>query len=251
VPYFSGQGKLYVADRDAEGYAKGFKYLGNVPSLAVNLTTDQVEHQESTSGQRLVDAVMIAKKSAEVQFDIEEFTANNIARALFGVSATITGTSVTGESLNAVGLVAGDFFQTKNPKISAVAVKASAGSPATLTLGTDYAIDSADHGTIKLLNAGSYVQPFKVDYTFATYSNVPMFTEALVDRWLKFDGLNTVDSNRAVRVELYKFNLYPMESWNLLSNDFAKWTIKGRALYDAAHAADSVLGGFGRVLFIS
>ena len=63
---------------------------------------------------------------------------------------------------------------------------------------TDYEITSAKHGMVKFLNLASYTQPFKAAYTYATRTNIKMLTQGFSDRWVKFNGLNTVNSNRAV-----------------------------------------------------
>lgn len=248
MPYFSGQGKVYVAPVTA-GAPGAFRFVGNVPELNVQLETDVLEHKESTSGQRLTDVRLIRGKSAKFNFALEEFNKDNLALALYGAATTIASGSVTGEVLPSA-IAVGDYVRTKFPKISTVVVKDSAGTPATLVLDTDYEITSADHGTIKFLNVTGFTQPFKVDYAYAEVSNINMFTQGFQERWVKFDGLNTVDANKPVLVELYKVSFDPTERLDLIADDIQKFPLAGNALYDDSKESDTTLGQFGRVVII-
>lgn len=241
---FSGQGKVYAAERDANGLPKAFKFFGNVPELKLQLSSDTVEHKESTSGSRVTDQRMVKENKTALSMTIEEFTADNLATALWGTSVAITGATVTNEDLP-TGLLVGDYFRTKYPKISAVTT-----TPASVA-GTDYQITSADHGMLKVLSAailGSGTP--KINYTYAAVTDVTMFTKPSVERWLRFEGLNTADSNKPVLIDLYRVIFDPMKDFGLINDEFAKWELGGSALYDLTKAGDAQLGGFGRVWII-
>lgn len=250
MPYFSGQGKVYVAERDSNGNAKAFRFIGNVPALNVSLSLDKLEHKEATSGQRLKDLEIIREKNAEFNCTLEEFTIKNLAMAFYGIDAAITGSTVTAEVMPSA-LVAGDIVRTRYGDISSVVVKDSAGSPATLVAGTDYRINSAKHGSIEILNVGSYVQPFKVDYAYAAQSNLPLFTGAAKERWVRFEGLNTADSDRPLLVELYKVKIDPATDFALINDELAQFELGGAVLDDPTKSADAVLGRFGRIVLLS
>jgi hypothetical protein len=245
MPYWSGQGKVYIATTTA-GVPGVFRYVGNCPILNVALETDVLEHKESTSGQRLTDLRIIRGKSAKFTFTIEEFEKKNLALALYGADSTIAGSTVTAEVFTTVAV--GDYVKTARQDLSSIVIKDSAGTPATLTLNTHYEITSAKHGTIKFINLASFTQPFKIDYTYATVTNVNMFTAGFADRWVKFDGLNTVDTNKACLVELYKVNFDPVAQLDLINDDIMKFELSGGALYDSTKEADTTLGQFGRLI---
>lgn len=245
MPYFRGQGKVYVAIATA-GVPGVFRHVGNCPILNVQLETDVLEHKESTSGQSLTDLRLIRGKTAKFSFTIEEFDKDNLSLALYGASSTVASGSVVAEVFPTVAV--GDYVKTAKQKLSSVVVKDSAGSPATLTLGTHYEITSADHGTIKFLNLASFTQPFKIDYSHAQVTNVNMFTQGFADRWLKFDGLNTVDTNKACLIEIFKCSFDPASQIDFINDDIIKFELNGGALYDATKAADTVLGQFGRLI---
>jgi hypothetical protein len=138
-----------------------------------------------------------------------------------------------------------------HPDVSALVITDSAGTPATATLATHYEITSAKHGTVKILSLGSFTQPFKAAYSYATRTNINMLTQGFVDRWVKFDGLNTVDSNRQVVVDLYKVNFDPVAQLDLINDDIMKFELSGGALYDSTKESDTVLGQFGRIQLIT
>src|SRR3569832_1204031 len=123
--YVSLQGKMYAA-AVSNGVPGAFRYLGNVPEGGLQFSTDVFTHSESTTGQRLEDLRIPRNKSAKITITLEDFIKDNLALTS--------------------GLVAGDFVRTTKPNFSALVVTVSAGTPATLTLGTHNEITSAVHG---------------------------------------------------------------------------------------------------------
>lgn len=246
--YFAGQGKLFVATVSG-GVPGPFRFVGNVPELTIRLETDVLEHKESTSGQRLTDLRLIREKRASFSAALEDFSAENLALALYGAKSQVTSGNVTGETFpNPVA--PGDYVRLAKQKVSSVVIKDSAATPATLVQGTDYEIASADHGTIKILNVGTYVQPFKADYSYAQVTHVNLFTQAQPQVWLRFEGLNSADANKPVLVELYKCAPNPLNELSLIGEEIARMQLEGSALYDETKVSDSLLGQFGRVVLI-
>lgn len=249
MPYFSGQGKCYIAARDSNGNALAFRYLGDCSGLEVGLETEVVEHEEHVSGNRLTDLRLERKNKATMTISVDEWSRDNVGLALRGAPAQITGGTVTAETFPG-SLVVGDIVRTVKPKISSVVLKDSAGSPGTLTPGTHYRVNSADHGSIELLNLGTFTQPFKADYSNAAAWNVPMFGISNIERWFRFEGLNSADSGKPVLVELYRVSFDPMRTLSLISEDINKAELNGSPLYDSTKTADAVLKNFGRVVFV-
>jgi len=242
------QGNVYVANRDSSGNPGAFRSLGNVPEIELSLSTNTVEHFESQSGQRLQDGRLQIGKTASLRMVLDEWDAENLAFALYGSAGVIAGGSVTAEALP-TGLQDGDFVRLQQQDVSSVVVKDSAGTPATLTPGTDYEITSAKHGTLKLLNTGAYTQPFVVDYTYAGGTNIAMFDAAPPEIWLRVDGVNTADANRAILAEVYRVLLDPVSSLNLIHNEgYGPMELNGSVLYDTTKTQDPTLGQFGRVV---
>jgi hypothetical protein len=201
--------------------------------------------KESCTGQRLDLATLTKSKSLAVEIQMMQFDKDMLAMALYGSAAVVSGSTVTGEMFPTVAV--GDYIHLKHPGVSSVVVKDSAGSPATLTAGTHYSVDSANHGRIKILNLAAYTQPFKADYTYAAYSNIAAFTSASVQKGIIFDGVNTANNNSPVRVFVPKVDWDPTDSYDWLNDEESTITLKGTALYVAELASDGSYGPFMRV----
>lgn len=242
------QGKVYVANRDANGNPLAFRYLENVPSIEITLESNTVEHFESTSGQRLQDGRLSIGKTAGIALTLDEWTQKNIALALYGTDAVIAGSTVTAEKFPAM-LKVGDYVRLKQQDVSSLVIKDSAGAPATLVAGTDYELVSAKHGTVKILDVGAYTQPFKADYQYAGGVNVALFSAAPPELWLKVDGVNTAEGNKAVLAELYRVIFDPASTIQLIHNEgYGPLELAGSVLYDATKVSDATLGQFGRMV---
>lgn len=254
--YFSGQGKLYIASRNGSGNATAFRYVGNVPDLKLSVSTDIFEHKESVSGDRITDLRLTKEKKCECSFTLEEFTPENLAMGLYGSVETMATHTVTGEvfpsaaDTGGTDLVAGDIVRLKYPNVTGLVITDSTGSPKTLP-SNQYTL-RADYGSVTLddiTSGGAYVQPFKAAYTAAaTGSRVRIFSQAAVERWLRFEGLNTADGNAPVLIELYRVLLDPAKELSLISDEINQLALTGGALFDSTKTSDAELGGFGRVV---
>lgn len=245
VQYYSGQGKMFFAE--LTGDVRGpLKYLGKTPMAKFDLKTKVLEHQESESGQRMTDFRLDQGSTATITSEVEDLVKENYQRFLRGTSVAIAAGTVTGEALP-LGIEVGDYANLENTNVSAVVIKDSALVPATLVLGTDYEIESAGHGTIKFLNIGAYVQPFKADYANGAATSIPMFNQSRKTYFVRFEGLNTSDSDAPVLVEFYRFQMDP-SGFDLKSDAMSKFTVNGTVLQDASKPKDGALGQFGRVV---
>ncbi len=248
MPYliYSGQGPLYIGDYNAStGQIENEVAVGcGNRTLKLALSRETNEIKESCSGQRLTLLEYETSKAANVTLEMQQFDEDMLAMALYGTAATIAGASVVGEALPT--MVADGFFHTKHPKISAVAVKDSDSPVNTLVLDTDYKIDSADHGRIKILSLGTYVQPFKIDYTYAARTNIKPFSASGSVKALRFDGVSTTDGQK-VRVLLPRISFSPTSEFGFLSEEAATLSLEGKLLIADVSASDPVLGAFGNI----
>lgn len=246
--YFSGQGIVYVSSSYTSGTnALGFRDLGNVPSLKLELQTDVVQHKESRTGQRLTDLRLTRGVTAKITMTLESFNLANLAMLLYGTTTTDNAATVTAE-VAPTGLVSGDMFSLAHPLVNAVtSVVDSAGSPATLSLGTDYTVTAG--GLITVTSTiTTFTQPLKTTYTYFTQSISPMFKQPPVERYLRFSGLNTTNANNPSVVELYRVIFDPVGNLDLINDDVDKFDLEGSVLYDSTRDLTAALGGFGRII---
>ena len=59
-----------------------------------------------------------------------------------------------------------------------------------------------------------------------------MFTQPLPERWVRFEGLNTADSNREVVIDLYRVAINPAKDLSVIGNDLMKFELSGQVLAD-------------------
>jgi hypothetical protein len=249
MAYFSGQGRVYLAQRDANGNPLDLRWVGNVPDLKISLAVEKSEHKESHSGQRLTDFELITGKSGELTCTLEKYDQANLELVAYGVSQSVAAGSVDDEPL-AVGMVAGSLRLLAHQFVSAVTVEDSTpGTPLVLPT-TQYKVHGPQ-GAVELLDGttgGPYVQPFKVSYTRGAAKQLAMFRAAQPQLWLRFDGVNTADGNKRVIVDLYKVSIDPTKDLSLIGTELQKFELVGMVLADTEKDADGELGQFGRII---
>lgn len=244
---YSLQGKFYSALRDAvTGKPGKLTWLGNASEATLDLETETSDKNESFSGNRLLYGVLQRAKSARLSITLDEWLTENLALGLYGTQIDVTGATVTDEALP-TGLAANDLVVLDKPMISAVTITDSAASPATLVANTDYSIESANRGIIKILNVGSFTQPFLVDYTYGTHKSLAMFTNVTPpERYIVFEGIDTVNGMK-VAIDLYRMQFNPTTGFGLINDEWGTLQLEAVALYDTINAANANLGGFGRI----
>lgn len=245
--YASFQGRVYLGKRDSAGHPLEVRSPGNVAELKLSLKTDVLEHFESQTGQRSLDHRMVKQKSATVNLTIEEFTKENLALALYGNHVTGAGGSVTDEPLGGTMPVVGDRYFLAHPKVAAVVLVDSAATPATLTAGTHYTVDT-DFGALQFLDITGFTLPLKARYTFGTATEIGIFTQALPERFLRLEGINTAQGNAKVLVELYRVAFDPLKEISFISDEYNKFELEGSLLADTTKPFDAVLGQYGRIV---
>ena len=250
MPYFSGQGRVYIGARDSAGNPAGLTFVGNVPELKVSLSVETLEHQEAQSGQRLTDLQLIKTKKGEFACTLEELSSGNLALALYGHSTTVAPGTVTGEALpNPV--TAGHLYPLAHQNVSAVQIQDSDSPPKPLP-AAQYQVH-AKHGSVLILDAttgGPYVEPFTVDYAYGAAQSTAMFTRPLPERWIRFEGLNTADANREVVIDLYRVAINPAKELSIITDELLKFELSGQVLADLSKPADGELGQFGRLVLL-
>ncbi|BAO82915.1 hypothetical protein SMCB_0687 [Serpentinimonas maccroryi] len=250
MAYFSGQGRVYIGARDINGNPAGLTFVGNVPELKVSLSVETLEHQESQSGQRLTDLQLIKTKKGEFACTLEELIAVNLELALYGSTTTATPGTVTGERLpNPV--TPGSLNLLTRQNVSAVQIRDSSTPPLTLP-ASQYNVN-AQHGSLVLLDVttgGPYTAPFTVDYAHGTAQSTAMFTQPLPERWIRFEGLNTADGNRAVVIDLYRVAINPAKELSVITDELLKFELSGQVLADMTKPVGGDLGQFGRLVLL-
>jgi len=239
---FSGQGIVYAAERLSSGKPGRLQDLGNVTSFKATLKNEVMKTKESRTGFRLPSNRIGRGYECEINLETEDLTLDNLGLGFYSTPITKAAGTVTGEPLPS-GLIAGDRIQLANPKVTFSALKDSAATPATLTLGSHYNVD-ADPGHLDILNVGSFVQPFKADYSYASSKKVGAFTVPPLERMLIMEGVNTADHFRRVRIMIFRVMLDTFSGLDFINDEIAKLPMKGDALADPLRLTTDPLGQF-------
>lgn len=244
--YYSGQGSLYVAERDAlTGKAKHFLPVGNVPELSLSIETTQFEHKESESGNRLIDLVLTTEKRGTFTFLVENLNMRNLALGFWGEDITVTaGTGVEDTVIVEEGL-SGVRLALTHPKVSNVVVKDTATGLVTYVAGDDYTVD-ADNGVITIVPGGDIATAaasddfsLEVTYDHAQYIRMDAFTNVVApERWLRFEGINTVDGKKVI-VDIFRAQFSPLTDYGLINEELGSGSLSGQIIADPLRVSGS------------
>ncbi|MBY0572050.1 MAG: hypothetical protein K2P84_00080 [Undibacterium sp.] len=243
--YFLGQGKMYIAARDASGNPLAQRWMGDVSAAKVSLKVKKVQQQESFTGQRSIVKSISLDKDANIDLTLLEISAENLALALFGKSVTIGSSSVTGEAMP-VDLISGDRISLKYPQVTSVVVTDSSATPVVMN-ASKYMIDAA-YGAIVLTDVTGFTQPFKVAYTHAAIENVSIFSAVQSEVFLRYEGINLAENGAPIIVELYRVSTEPLKDLPLITEKISDMNLSAAVMIDVSKPASDEMGQFGRIM---
>ncbi|MCL6378691.1 hypothetical protein EXT57_15200 [Pectobacterium brasiliense] len=240
--YFYGQGKVFLAKRDANGKPKAWRWVGDVSALSLALTVENLTHRESYSGQRATVRRFPTSKDGTVTSTWHEYSPQNLSQVLYGEHAVIPAGTVTGEALGS-NIAVGDRLTLAQQNVSDVVI-------GTLVAGTDYEVD-AMYGAIEFLTpqAGAV----SANYSYEGGINTTLFSVQPENLALRYEGINLAEGGAAVIVELYKLAFDPVSALALINNDTSLAALETTAgvLFDTARPNDPLLGRFGRIINVA
>ncbi|QNJ59180.1 hypothetical protein [Vibrio phage vB_ValS_PJ32] len=240
--YYSGQGVVMLAEYDENHNLLGYRPIGNVSALSIGIETTRTEHRESQTGARGVDRVVTTEVNANVSMTVENFIQENLALGLYGSTANVA--AATGVTVQQKPVILGTVEALGFINVSNMVVTDNPGSP-TITYeedknyrlnkdaGSIYWMTEAEQtaaGATNVITASSMVgyaydhAEQKVLQGLET-SNSPV-------RALRFEGLNTVENNAPVVVEIFKFETAPLAEYALINEEISNIELTGNALAD-------------------
>lgn len=247
MAYFSGQGEIMLAKIDnTTGAVGAYRKIGNVPEFSIEMDSDQVDHNESTSGQRTKDFVLLRAKSMTLAGNIEDWTEDNVAWATNGRIKQITGGAKTGE-LSPTVMTVGSIWALNGQNVTALAITDSTAIPVTVD-ADDYALDAA-FGSVTMKSVAGYTLPLIASYTSGAATAVTFMTDDTQLYALRFNGINTVNGKK-VLVELYRTQKNPSGSIPFINEELGQISIGGEALADLTKTVDGDFGLFGRMVYL-
>lgn len=237
--YYSGQGVVLIGSRDANGKPTGLKPVGNVRDLKIAIESNTTEHKETQSGQRAVDFRITTETKASLTMTLEHFSRENLALALRGDGVLVAAGSVTAMPSKFYG---GAVMPLGHVKVSSVVVSKGATTLVAYSGSGnwDYKLN-ADAGSIQF-NADSLTRAtsgltdgddLEIDYSYAAQARVDALTQAAPERFLRFEGLNTLAGNAPVVIEVPRFVIDPAKEYSLITGEEAAgFELSGSILID-------------------
>jgi len=230
--YFSGQGPLYIAPRDANGKPAGLMFVGDIESAEITPNIEKSTTLENVSGARGVGSSFIKRSAYSISINMRSIKPEHLAQALHGVNTTKAAGTVTDELHTA--------YQDKmtalaHNKVSAVIVTGTGGTP-THVENTDYIVH-ADTGMIEILSTGGIADlaPIEIDYSYAAQHHISIDPNN-DEVYIVFTGMNNADNDKQTRCELYKVKLDP-SALSMITEETATMPISGELLLDSLRSA--------------
>lgn len=241
--FFSMQGKVALGLLNTDGSRQPARWAYDASTLEWNLSVDESEKTESSSGSRGLAATLKTKKTLEVKVTLNQLNDDNAALAVNGTVVPVTLGTVTAEDLGDVGI--GDMVALEYASTSALVLSGTA--PVAPALGTDYTVNLAT-GVVSFLTACTGV---KAAYSYAAHSLVTVFSSRSPNMYVLFDGENTVDGAVGLaRGEVYKIVFSPASTLGFIQDDFGNLELTGKARFDNTRAGNDRYGGYARLMLI-
>jgi hypothetical protein len=78
-----------------------------------------------------------------------------------------------------------------------------------------------------------------VDYSYAAQQRMDALTQGTLEKYVRFEGLNTADGNSPVVVDVFRLQASPLQELALITEDLAQFQIEGNALADSLRTSGS------------
>lgn len=233
---FRGQGKVFLADKAADGAPAGLVFIGDLSSAELTPSIARTQVIENVTGSNNVSASAIKSVEYGISISMRSIRKDHLAIALGAVLTDKVGASVTDESVIAY---LDKFVKLEHNKLSSVVVTHNSGVP-TYVEGTDY-VDYPDEGMIEILSTGAITeaQELFVDYSYAGQYHVKVDPDN-IDKYIVFAGLNTMDNDKQTRCELYKCRLDP-SVLSFITDEATDMPLSGVLLRDTSRPPEDQL----------
>ena len=222
-----GRGKIYFDRYDSNDALTGEYFLGNCPTFEITPTPEEIKKHSSASASADLIASDVIRTSLAIHIVGDEFSKENLARALYGDTSTLaqTGSAVVDEAV--VALSQDRYYALEFRNVSNVVVKKDGGTP-TYVVADDYTVD-ADTGRIYIVEGGDIEAGFALDvsYDYATESlnMIRGMNQTSVKGLIRFMG----DPARGPVYEciIWKASVRADGAIGFISDEYAQWSLTG------------------------
>jgi hypothetical protein len=233
-----GRGKVYFDRFDSSGNKTGLRFVGEAGKMELSPSVQTKERFTYAKNSSIKIAKNVTQQTHELNIELNEYTADNIALALLGDSVLLTQTtsSVVAEAIPWVAKN-NRIYKTAKRLISAVIVK-KAGTPG--VLGTDFAVQDDKLGLVQIITGGVFADgdSLTVDYTAGAIAapglgKVNAGTLATIDGYLAFVG--DPANGPAYDGEFWRCRINPNGALALITDDYGAIPLQFEVLDDTAN----------------
>jgi hypothetical protein len=232
-----GRGKVYI-DRLTSSFARtGEVFVGNVSALEITPSPEEIKKFSSATAAAPQTCSDVIRQSLALRIVGDEFSKENLARALYGDTSTIsqTGSSVTAEPVLTVQQ--DRYYPLDYRVISAVVVKDSV--PTTYTVTDDYIVDAVE-GRIYIVPGGAIADDTNllIDYTYGTIAlnTVRGMNQTSIRCFIRFVGDPARGATQTL--EIWRASVRADGPIGLIGDDYMEWTLTGDVESDATNHPD-------------
>jgi hypothetical protein len=241
--YYYGQGKVFLARRNAAGQPLSWRWVGDVSSLTLELEFEDKNTKVSVGGQLVPAQHYITAVGGKVTSTWHELLMSNLELVLNSKSV-IEPFSINEVYQLPVGIVKGDIFSLPHTTVFNVEIIG-------LENNVHYKVDP-QWGMIEFLTTPGNIV-YQVNYEHIQNQSIPLFTSQPVELSLRYHGLNIAEGNTPVLVELYRVVIEPLATFEFINTDDGLAGIETTAqiLADLTRKNHAELGYFGRIQVVN
>ena len=241
--YQLGRGILQMAELDANGRPKGFRDMGNVPSLTATVETEKLDHFSSRQGLKTKDKTITLQATSNLTFELEDINFQNLAAFFFGATADYVNPAIAGVT-DAQFVEDGDLEVNKIYALrtaaglpifgitttNAIVVESTNATPVAMVKDTDYTVDAVSGQifvndtvtTQSIITAGDGLQvTLTADAAATTVDQLKILSTTELNVALRFI-LEEADSGEKIIYDYHKCTVAANGDYVLISDEWAK-----------------------------
>jgi hypothetical protein len=234
------QGRVFIQERSFNGAAlTGLDWVGNCDNAVLELKQKNETIKDNFTGLGLTIANPVVETDADFSISVLDMRMQNWAMGVWGEwsGAEISG-AVSGED---IVMYNDRYVQLAKPGVSSVVVAGA-------TLDTDYVVDSAPHGLLRVLPGSAAAPdgtPFAttVDYNYAANNGkVEGFVTAQKFYTIVVNGINVAQGNQPMILTVRQIQLSMTKKMDFIDKKAMKFELMGTLLQDATISLPSAPG---------
>lgn len=249
MPGYSGQGKVSLGFRRANGLPDVMRWLGNASVFQLGQSANRVERNESFSGTRSPHRAMTATREGTLKITFDEWNNENMRWIAQGDVQQVAGGNFADWVAPTSATKAGDriMLPWRDITIAANGIKDSASSPVTIAQAK-WKITEGGTGVELLETLAGITAPLKLTGTYAAHQVMGAFNMLNAEVFIRFEGINTDTAEKEI-VDVFRVRLDPAKQIDMINNDnFADFELDGTLLLDNTRPANGPGGQMWQVM---